>query len=86
MNHRMNMDLLKYDEETGNLARTIMKEVMEELESSHLLSTTFVEMHFEQIVYRLNEKKFDSDIIKGFFKQIIKVSFEDREYWYGNKV
>jgi hypothetical protein len=51
-----------------------------------LLETTFVQMHFEQIVYRLNEGKFDSDIIKGFFKQIIKVSFEDRTYWYGNKV
>jgi len=80
------MDFLKYDEETAILARQIMKEVMEELESSHLLETTFVQMHFEQIIYRLNEKKFDSDIIKGFFKQIIKVSFEDREYWYGNKV
>jgi len=86
MSHRMNMDFLKYDEETAILARQIMKEVMEELESSHLLETTFVQMHFEQIIYRLNEKKFDSDIIKGFFKQIIKVSFEDREYWYGNKV
>jgi len=80
------MDFLKYDEQTAILARQIMKEVMEELESSHLLETTFVQMHFEQIIYRLNEKKFDSDIIKGFFKQIIKVSFEDREYWYGNKV
>jgi len=86
MSHRMNMDFLKYDEQTAILARQIMKEVMEELESSHLLETTFVQMHFEQIIYRLNEKKFDSDIIKGFFKQIIKVSFEDREYWYGNKV
>jgi len=86
MSHRMNMDFLKYDEQTAILARHIMKEVMEELESSHLLETTFVQMHFEQIIYRLNEKKFDSDIIKGFFKQIIKVSFEDREYWYGNKV
>jgi len=82
----MNMDFLKYDEETGNLARQIMKEVMEELESSNLLETTFVQMHFEQIIYRLNEKKFDSDIIKGFFKHIIKESFNDREYWYGNKV
>jgi ethanolamine utilization protein EutQ (cupin superfamily) len=86
MSHRMNMDFLKYDEQTASLARQIMKEVMEELESSHLLETTFVQMHFEQIVYRLNEGKFDSDIIKGFFKQIIKVSFEDKTYWYGNKV
>ena len=86
MSHRMNMDFLKYDEPTERLARQIMKEVMEELESSHLLETTFVQMHFECIVYRLNEKKFDEDIIKGFFRQIIKVSFEDRAYWYGNKV